>query len=216
MATLRLPPLPTIRDLVKLYHLQAKKQLSQNFLMDEQLTNKIVKMAGNLKDAHVVEIGPGPGGITRSLIRKMPKRITVIEKDPRFAPTLNLLTEAFAMVDGKMDTIYNDVKNVPLETIFSESDKKDWTDHPPKIHLIGNLPFSVSTHLIIRWLQDISLRSGAWSMGRVKMTLTFQKEVAERLVALPGDRDRCRLSVMAQAWSVPKLKFIIPGTLNLF
>lgn len=208
---LRLPPLPSVRDLTKLYRLQARKQLAQNFLMDERLTNKIVRQAGNLQNCQVMEVGPGPGGITRSIMRKTPGRIIVVEKDRRFQPTLEMLNEAFATVNGKMDIFYDDIMNFNFSNVFKEEDKRDWSDRSPKIHIIGNLPFNVSTPLIIRWLHDISERRGAWAMGRVRMLLTFQKEVAERLVAPPSGEQRCRLSVMAQAWTKPRLRFIIPG-----
>lgn len=211
MATgLRLPPLPTIRELVKLYRIQAKKKLSQNFLMDERLTDKIIKKAGKISDGYVLEVGPGPGGLTRSIIRKNPKKLIVVEKDERFVPTLQLLQEAFANVNGEMDIVIGDITTTDMN-IFPDTEKRDWEDIPPNIHLIGNLPFNVSTHLIIDWLKFISEKSSAWSMGRTRMTLTFQKEVAERLVADPMAAGRCRLSVMAQTWTKPQLKFIIPG-----
>ncbi|XP_046742314.1 dimethyladenosine transferase 1, mitochondrial [Diprion similis] len=210
MSVLRLPPLPSIRDLVKLYRLQARKQLSQNFLMDERLTDKIIKMAGRIKDAHILEVGPGPGGLTRSIMRKYPQKLIVVEKDDRFLPTLQLLQETFQNVNGEMEIIIGDILKVNLN-VFPECEKKSWDDISPRIHLIGNLPFSLSTHLIIVWLKAISEKSGPWAMGRTRMTLTFQKEVAERLVSEAYARDRCRLSVMAQAWTKPTLKFIIPG-----
>ncbi|XP_011301017.1 dimethyladenosine transferase 1, mitochondrial [Fopius arisanus] len=210
-ANLRLPPLPSVRDLIKLYRLQARKQLAQNFLMDERLTNKIVRQAGDMKGLQVLEVGPGPGGITRSIMRKGPEKIILVEKDKRFQPTLEILNEAFATVNGKMDIFYDDIMQFDFNKIFSEELKREWDDESPKIHIIGNLPFNVSTPLIIRWLHDISEKRGAWALGRVRMLLTFQKEVAERLVAQPNGSQRCRLSVMAQAWTRPKLRFIIPG-----
>lgn len=211
MTSLRLPPLPTIRDLVKLYRLNAVKQLSQNFLMDERMIAKMVKMAGRIKYSHVVEVGPGPGGITRAILRRMPEKLIVIEKDKRFRPFLEMLTDAFATVDGKMEVIYDDIMRVPMENLFPEQEKKNWEDSCPNVHLIGNLPFNVSTPLIIQWLHQIAEKRGPWSMGRAKMTLTFQKEVAERLVADITEDQRCRLSIMAQAWTQPQLQFIIPG-----
>ncbi|XP_012261479.2 dimethyladenosine transferase 1, mitochondrial [Athalia rosae] len=210
MAALRLPPLPTVRDLVKLYRIQAQKHLAQNFLMDENLTNKIIKKAGKLTDSYVLEVGPGPGGLTRSIMRKQPRKVIVVEKDRRFLPTLQLLSEAFTNAGGEMDIIIDDITKINLD-LFPEEEKKEWEDEVPRIHLIGNLPFNVSTHLIIEWLKAISERSGPWALGRAKMTLTFQKEVAERLVASSFAPNRCRLSVMAQAWTKPQLKFIIPG-----
>lgn len=211
MAILRLPPFPTIRDVIKLYRLSAIKQLSQNFLLDEKITDKIVKCAGKLGNSHVVEVGPGPGSITRSIIKKSPKRLIVVEKDKRFEPTLTMLKDALNVSGREMIVELDDIMNFKMENLFPDEEHREWDDVAPNIHIIGNLPFSISTILIIRWLKEISEKAGAWSYGRVKMTLTFQKEVAERLVAPEGGNQRCRLSVMAQTWTHPKLQFIIPG-----
>lgn len=206
----RLPPLPTIRDLIKLYQLRAIKQLSQNFLMDERLTDKIVKAAGKIEGHHVLEVGPGPGGITRSIIKKMPQQLIVVEKDRRFLPSLELLSEA-TVGYTKMDIYQADILKFPIETAFPDLTVHDWEGRRAPIHLIGNLPFSISTRLLINWLKDISLQRGAWSFGRTSMILTFQKEVAERIVAPILSPQRCRLSIMSQIWTEPKLKFTIPG-----
>lgn len=207
----RLPPLPTIRDLVRLYRIRALRQLSQNFLMDERITDKIVRSAGYIRDGFVCEVGPGPGGITRSIVRKAPKEIVVVEKDPRFVPTLELLSEACEnYIDMRIEI--GDIMSYNLESAFPTAPKLDWLGTPPPVHLIGNLPFSVSTHLIIRWLQFISEKRSAWKHGRTRMTLTFQKEVAERMVAPVMHDQRCRLSVMCQFWCHVNHKFTIPGT----
>lgn len=211
MSAPRLPPFPTIRDILKLYRLKASKRLSQNFLMDHNLTNKIVSKAGNLTGSQVLEVGPGPGGLTQAILRKIPERLVVVEKDPRFKPSLDMLADSFNLVNGKMDIIYNDIMKTNMESLFPMEKKRNWNDKPPDIFVIGNLPFSVSTPLIIKWLHAISEQRGPWAFGRTKMTLTFQKEVAERLVAQPKEEQRCRLSVMAQAWTFPILRFIIPG-----
>ncbi|KAI4504279.1 hypothetical protein M0802_000750 [Mischocyttarus mexicanus] len=211
MLKVRLPPLPTIKDVIKLYKLSALKKLSQNFLLDEKLIDKIIKRAGDLSGSHVLEVGPGPGGLTRSIIRKIPKKLIVVEKDSRFKPILDMLAESFSYTNGQMDIIYEDIRNLNMSNMFPVEEKKEWIDKPPNIHLIGNLPFNVSTILIIEWLKRISEQSGPWSYGRTKMLLTFQKEVAERLIAKPFEEQRCRLSVMAQAWTHPNLRFIIPG-----
>lgn len=209
-ASVRLPPLPTVRDLVRLYRLRAIKQLSQNFLMDDRITDKIVKAAGNIRNHYVCEVGPGPGGITRSIIKKHPKKLVVVEKDNRFLPTLELLKEASAD-HLKFDIEIGDILTYNFEKGFNELGKHDWFDAPPPLHIIGNLPFSVSTHLIIKWLREISLKTSAWAYGRTSMTLTFQKEVAERIVAPVTDKQRCRLSVMCQTWCEVEHKFTIPG-----
>lgn len=206
----RLPPLPTIRDLIKLYQLRAIKQLSQNFLMDERLTDKIVKAAGNIEGHHVLEVGPGPGGITRSIIKKLPQQLVVVEKDRRFLPSLELLSTATTGYT-KMDIYQADILKFPIQSAFPDFPLHEWEGKRAPIHLIGNLPFSISTRLLINWLRDISLRQGAWSFGRASMTLTFQKEVAERIVAPILSPQRCRLSVMSQIWTKPNFKFTIPG-----
>jgi dimethyladenosine transferase 1 len=204
----RLPPMPTIRDLVKMYKLQAMKQLSQNFLMDQNLTNKIVKSAGWMDDCYVCEVGPGPGGITRSIITRGAKKVLLIEKDTRFKSTLDLLSE---YAPGKVETYYGDVLSFNMSQLFPEEAKREWEDEVPPIRIIGNLPFSISTPLIIRWLRDISNRTNAWRYGRATLTLTFQEEVADRLVADASFAQRCRLSIMAQYLCHVSHKFTIPG-----
>lgn len=211
MSTPRLPPFPTVRDILKMYRLNAIKRLSQNFLMDRNLTDKIVSKAGDLAEKQVLEVGPGPGGLTQSILKRVPERLVVVEKDQRFKPTLNMLADSFSMINRKMDIIYDDITKTNIENLFPMEKKRNWNDKAPDIFIIGNLPFNVSTHLIIKWLHAISEQRGPWAFGRTKMTLTFQKEVAERLVAQPMEKQRCRLSVMAQTWTFPILRFIIPG-----
>lgn len=206
----RLPPLPTIRDLIRLYKLRALKQFSQNFIMDERLTDRIVRAAGKIQDGHVIEVGPGPGSITRSILKQYPKHLVVVEKDRRFMPTLELLEEATRGVT-KMDIVRGDILKYNCLEAFPECPPTDWNDKPPNVHIIGNLPFSISTRLLINWIKDISLRQGAWSYGRTSLTLTFQLEVAERMIAGIAQDNRCRLSLMSQIWAKPELKFTIPG-----
>lgn len=208
LSTYRLPPLPTIREIIKLFRLQAAKQLSQNFLLDLRLTDKIVRKAGNLANAYVYEVGPGPGGITRSILNADITELLVVEKDTRFIPGLQMLSEA---APGKLRIVHGDVLTFKVEKAFSESLKRPWEDDPPNVHIIGNLPFSVSTPLIIKWLENISCRDGPFVYGRTQMTLTFQKEVAERLAANTGSKQRSRLSVMAQYLCNVRHIFTIPG-----
>ncbi|XP_006608309.1 dimethyladenosine transferase 1, mitochondrial [Apis dorsata] len=212
MSTIRLPPLPNIRDILKIYRLRAMKELSQNFILNQNLADKIIKKAGNLTDCHVLEIGPGPGALTRSILKSQPKQLIVVEKDKRFEPTLEMLADAFATVNGKMEIIFDDIMKINMSNLFPSTEMKAWTEKSPRIKLIGNLPFNVSTPLIIKLLHAISEKRDAWTFGKTRMTLTFQKEVAERLIAQPLDVQRCRLSVMAQTWTYPILHFIIPGT----
>ncbi|XP_023247230.1 dimethyladenosine transferase 1, mitochondrial [Copidosoma floridanum] len=211
MSCSRLLLLPTVRDIVKLYRLSAAKQLSQNFLLNEKITDRIVKFAGNINKSDVLEIGPGPGALTRSIIKKCPKKLVLVEKDERFKPMLEMLRDSSYTTQSDMKIIIDDIMNINMTELFTDVHRKAWHDEAPNIHLIGNLPFNISTALIIKWLQNISEKKSAWSFGRVQMTLTFQKEVAERLVAKVSDKNRCRLSTIAQTWTSPKLQFIIPG-----
>ncbi|XP_017479255.1 PREDICTED: dimethyladenosine transferase 1, mitochondrial [Rhagoletis zephyria] len=200
----RLPPMPTLRDLVKLYKLQAIKHMSQNFIMDERLTDKIVKSAGRIdRSDTVLEVGPGPGGITRSILRREPGRLVLVEKDTRFMPTLDLLKECVRPLHTEVDIYQGDILRFDIEKHVPMSEHR--------LHLIGNLPFAISTRLLINWLQDLSLRRGGFRSLNTAMTLTFQKEVAERICAPLGNDQRCRLSIMSQIWTKPYLKFIIPG-----
>lgn len=204
---MRLPPLPTIGDIIRMYRLRARKQLSQNFLLDMSLINKIVRKAGNLEGVYVCEVGPGPGGITRALLESGVKHLYVIEKDRRFFPGLKILSDA----SGCLTAFHGDVLHFNMETLFPEECINSWDDTSPNIHIVGNLPFSVSTPLIVQYMEAIANRTGAWRYGRTKLTLTFQKEVAERIVAEINSEQRCRLSIVCQYLCHVSLKMVIPG-----
>lgn len=206
----RLPPMPTIRDIIKIYKLRALKQLSQNFLMDERLTDRIVRMCGTITNQHVIEVGSGPGSITRSILRRGPKQLACVEKDRRFIPSLELLAHSVQPA-VQMDIYRDDILKFRIENAFPETIRCGWAESRPPVHIVGNLPFAISTRLLVNWLKDISLQRGAWVYGRTAMVLTFQKEVGERIVAPILSEQRCRLSVMSQIWTKPELRFLIPG-----
>ncbi|KAL5457629.1 hypothetical protein EMCRGX_G034910 [Ephydatia muelleri] len=188
----RLPPLPTIADLIRLYGLSAKSQLSQNFLLDLNITDKLVRSAGNLTGCVVCEVGPGPGALTRSILNAGPATVIAIEKDRRFQPSLELLSEASGACDKHVS-------------------RKTWEEDPPDLHILGNLPFNVSIPLLLQWLSLIPKRQGPFLFGRTQLTLTFQKEVADRIMAVPDHPQRSRLSIMAQHLCDIKLCFNMPG-----
>lgn len=203
---LRLPPLPSAGELLRVYKLRALKRLSQNFLLDPKLCSKVVRAAGRLRGAHVCEVGPGPGNLTRAMLEQGAAHVTVVERDARFLPALQALQEVSG---GALEVFLGDAKTFNMERIFPGDGT--WEGPVPKTHIIGNLPFNVATPLTIRWLQDISLRRNAWVAGRTQLTLTYQLEVAERMVAPPNHAQRCRLSLMCQNWCHVKHCFTIPG-----
>uniref|UniRef100_A0A182YC67 rRNA adenine N(6)-methyltransferase n=1 Tax=Anopheles stephensi TaxID=30069 RepID=A0A182YC67_ANOST len=165
---IRLPPLPTIRDLVKLYQLRAIKQLSQNFLMDERLTDKIVRAAGNIRDHYVLEVGPGPGGITRSIIRQNPRHLVVVEKDRRFMPTMEMLAEV-AQPFMRMDIVQGDILDYRIEGAFPDCPQHDWMD---KVRA----PKEVAERIVAPILSDqrcrLSVMNQIWSSPDLRFMIS--------------------------------------------
>lgn len=137
--------------------------------------------------------------------------MVVVEKDRRFIPTLDMLANAVRPAIN-MEIYRDDILNFNIEHAFPDVPRQDWhSNNRPPVYLIGNLPFAISTRLLINWYKDISLKRSAWTFGRTPMLLTFQKEVGERIVAPLMDAQRCRLSVMSQIWSQASVRFTIPG-----
>eukprot|EP01126_Amoeba_proteus_P026748 TRINITY_DN2648_c0_g1_i8.p1 TRINITY_DN2648_c0_g1~~TRINITY_DN2648_c0_g1_i8.p1 ORF type:complete len:320 (-),score=41.42 TRINITY_DN2648_c0_g1_i8:23-982(-) len=199
--TSRLPPLPTLRDIIRMYGLTAKQQLSQNFIMDLNLTDKIIqrtqKRTGPLFGKTVIEVGPGPGSLTRSILAERPKNLVLIEKDLRFKSAMEMLKDA--ATDTNVHVVYEDVLNVDENKLLTEvgATKKQWEEQA-EVVILGNLPFSVSTELLLKWIRQIHYKEGAFAFGRAGMCLTFQKEVGHRIVSRPCSKDYNRLSVMVQ------------------
>ena len=185
--------LPPLKDVISKHKLSAKKSLGQNFLLDLNLTSKIARYAGNLEQSDVLEIGPGPGGLTRSLLNEGARKVVAIEKDTRCIAALEEVQTRFA---GKLKIVQGDALSTEV---------RQYLTHP--VQIIANLPYNIGTELLVRWLN-----STTWPSFWQSMTLMFQKEVANRIVASPGSKAYGRLSVMAQWRCNTKIAFNIPAT----
>ena len=185
--------LPPLKDVISKHKLSAKKSLGQNFLLDLNLTSKIARYAGNLEQSDVLEIGPGPGGLTRSLLNEGARKVVVIEKDTRCIAALEEVQTRFT---GKLKIVEGDALSTEV---------RQYLTHP--VQIIANLPYNIGTELLVRWLN-----STTWPSFWQSMTLMFQKEVANRIVASPGSKAYGRLSVMAQWRCNTKIAFNIPAT----
>ncbi len=170
--------LPPLREVIAAHGLRASKALGQNFLLDEQLLDRIAAVPGALKGEWVFEVGPGPGGLTRALLRAG-AQVTAVERDARCIPALEQLAAAFP---GQLHIIEGDALKVdPLQACGGPA------------HIVSNLPYNVGTALLVGWLE-----SGEWPPWWRSATLMFQAEVAERIVAKPGSDAYGRLAVLAQ------------------
>lgn len=185
--------LPPLKDVISKHKLSAKKSLGQNFLLDLNLTSKIARYAGNLEQSDVLEIGPGPGGLTRSLLNEGARKVVAIEKDTR---CIAALEEIQAKFTEKLKIVQGDALSTEV---------RQYLTHP--VQIIANLPYNIGTELLVRWLN-----STTWPSFWQSMTLMFQKEVANRIVASPGSKAYGRLSVMAQWRCNTKIAFNIPAT----
>ncbi|MBU2963067.1 16S rRNA (adenine(1518)-N(6)/adenine(1519)-N(6))-dimethyltransferase RsmA [Citreicella sp. C3M06] len=183
--------LPPLREVIASHGLSAKKSLGQNFLLDLNLTAKIARQAGDLSGMDVLEIGPGPGGLTRGLLAEGARRVLAIEKDERCLPAL---AEIGAAWPGRLEVISGDALEIdPLAHLT------------PPIAICANLPYNVGTELLVRWLTpDI------WPPFWQSLTLMFQREVAERIVAAPGSKAYGRLAVLAQWRAEARIVLSLP------
>ena len=185
--------LPPLKDVISKYEIRAKKSLGQNFLLDLNLTSKIARYAGNLKQSDVLEIGPGPGGLTRSLLNEGARQVVSIEKDNR---CIAALEEIQSLFPGRLKLLKGDALSMNVTQYLTDP-----------IKIIANLPYNIGTELLVRWLN-----SKNWPSFWQSMTLMFQKEVANRIVARPGSKAYGRLSVMSQWRCNTKIAFNIPAT----
>ena len=178
--------LPAISAVIKKYKLNAKKNLGQNFLLDLNLTAKIARSCKGLAESTIIEIGPGPGGLTRGLLSENAKKIIAIEKDVRCIPALTEIAEYYP---GKLEIIQGDA----LTYLIS-------SDTASPVHIFSNLPYNIGTVLLTKWLDPPE-----WPPIWNSLTLMFQKELAERLIAQPGSKQYGRLSILTQWRSDPRI-----------
>lgn len=183
--------LPSLAQVIATHELSAKKSLGQNFLLDLNLTSKIARQAGDLSECDVLEIGPGPGGLTRGLLAEGARRVLAVEKDTRCLPALAEISAAYP---GKLEVINGDALEIdPLASLS------------PPIRVAANLPYNVGTELLVRWLTP-----KIWPPFWQSLTLMFQREVANRIVAEPGGKAYGRLAILAQWRCEAKIVMNLP------
>ena len=188
---MQIDTLPPLREVISTHTLNAKKSLGQNFILDLNLTSKIARLAGSLDDHDVLEIGPGPGGLTRGLLSEGARRVVVLEKDIRCMPALEEIKAAYR----------NKVQIFNVDAL--EFNARHHLTGP--VRIVSNLPYNVGTELLIRWLTP-----GDWPPFWETLTLMFQKEVAERIIAAPGSKAYGRLSILAQWKANAKIVMALP------
>jgi 16S rRNA (adenine1518-N6/adenine1519-N6)-dimethyltransferase len=184
----RLPPL---REVIAAHDLAARKSLGQNFLLDLNLTAKIARMAGDLSRADVLEIGPGPGGLTRGLLAEGARRVVAVEKDARCLPALQAIAAAWP---GRLQVVQGDALALDHAALLT-----------PPVKVVANLPYNVGTELLVRWLTP-----PAWPPFWSSLTLMFQKEVAQRITARPGSAAYGRLAILAQWRAEARVVMTLP------
>ena len=180
--------LPPLRDVIARHGLQASKALGQNFLLDGQLLSRIAKVPGNLDGAAVFEIGPGPGGLTRALLQAG-ANVVAVERDHRCIPALSELSSHFP---GQLQIIEQDAMTLNAPELFSTSP-----------HIVANLPYNIGTALLVSWL------SATWMPWWQTLTLMFQQEVADRIIADVDTEHYGRLAVLAQCRSSTRIAMTV-------
>lgn len=189
--------LPPLRDVIERHGLQAKKALGQNFLLDLNLTGKIARSAGDLTNATVIEVGPGPGGLTRAVLSNGARRVVAIERDER---CLAALAEISAHYPGRLEVISGDALKTDFAALVAAA-----AGDSGQVRIVANLPYNIGTELLVRWLTVTD-----WPPFYASMTLMFQREVARRIVAAPDSDAYGRLSVLAGWRTQARIAFDVP------
>ena len=185
--------LPPLREIIERHGLQAKKSLGQNFLLDLNLTGKVARTAGDLSAATVIEVGPGPGGLTRALLMNGAASVVAIERDARCIAALEEISAAYP---GRLTIIEGDALTADFATLAGDADD---------VRIVSNLPYNIGTELLVRWLTV-----EPWPPFWRSLTLMFQREVAERIVAAPDSDAYGRLGVLAGWRSQARIAFDVP------
>ncbi|MFD1329460.1 16S rRNA (adenine(1518)-N(6)/adenine(1519)-N(6))-dimethyltransferase RsmA [Mycoplana ramosa] len=185
--------LPPLRDVIQRHGLDAKKSLGQNFLLDLNLTQKIARTAGPLEDCTVIEVGPGPGGLTRAILALGARHVIAIERDARAIPALREVADHYP---GRLTVIEGDALKVDFETLVP---------HGEPVRIIANLPYNVGTQLLVNWLLP-----KRWPPFYRSLTLMFQREVGLRIVAHENDDHYGRLGVLCGWRTNARLAFDVP------
>ena len=188
---MQIDDLPPLRDVIASHGLDAKKSLGQNFLLDLNLTSNIARLAGDISGHDVLEVGPGPGGLTRGLLAAGARRVVALEKDPR---CMAVLAQIAAAYPGRLDVFNADALDFDIRGQLTGP-----------VRVVANLPYNVGTELLVRWLTPKD-----WPPFWSSLTLMFQKEVAERIVAKPGTKAYGRLGILAQWKSNPSVVMELP------
>ncbi|MCL8487499.1 MULTISPECIES: 16S rRNA (adenine(1518)-N(6)/adenine(1519)-N(6))-dimethyltransferase RsmA [Bradyrhizobium] len=183
--------LPPLREVIREHQLSARKALGQNFLLDLNLTARIARAAGPLEDATVVEIGPGPGGLTRALLALGARHVIAVEHDERAIPALQAIAERYP---GRLEIVCTDARTFDVRPYLGST----------KAKIVANLPYNIATHLLIGWLS-----AEPWPPWYDMMVLMFQREVAERIVARENEEAYGRLGVVANWRCETKILFDI-------
>jgi 16S rRNA (adenine1518-N6/adenine1519-N6)-dimethyltransferase len=185
-------PLPPLRDVIKRYDLAARKSLGQNFLLDLNLTRKIAR-AANPQGATIYEVGPGPGGLTRALLMEGAARVIAVERDERCLPALEDIARAFP---NRLSIVPADALALDEVKLFAE------LGIATPLKIAANLPYNIGSALLVKWLTQ-----SQWPPFWESLTLMFQREVAERIVAKPASKEYGRLSILTQWRSRAKILF---------